>query len=450
VQPPVTENKPTEQPKNPPPLQKTPSTDHPSREKQNFNSFNTGQPAKSATQPSSTGAVPPRPPRTVASLVVTDRNRKLEETSYYFGNIDRKQAEEYLTNYGGTCFLIRDSSVKGAYAVSYLNKAKTFNHTLIFVVNGGFKLQDSNDVHPTAIELISKDPELSGFIPADKAKKGRPQVRIQIPDAKVVASIPSQSNISINELIKSMLSKANIQFKLDEFGLFSPDENLWLPGDKNFADMMGSTTPKGPLILQRKNDIHLRVKYNGKDYNLDVKKDTTVKSVIDSLKELAKINSTAVFSLQVQKSRDEDPIAMDEQKTVISYNLNLTDILELKEEKTVGEESDKKKKMIYIKVETSDVSSLFKISQDALVSEAFEMFLKKNPLPNPDSYGLCKIEGKKNKKKAENIIWLELNKTLSSCGIKNKDIISVRQKLRNRSMSRIDGIVKKQVTSSIV
>lgn len=41
-----------------------------------------------------------------------------------------------------------------------------------------------------------------------------------------------------------MLSKANIQFKLDEFGMFSPDENLWLPGDKNFADLMGSNTPK--------------------------------------------------------------------------------------------------------------------------------------------------------------------------------------------------------------
>jgi hypothetical protein len=59
------------------------------------------------------------------------------------------------------------------------------------------------------------------------------------------------------------------------------------------------------LILQRKSDIHLRVKYTGKDFNLDVKKETTVKAVIESLKELAKISSSTLLSLQVQKSRDE-------------------------------------------------------------------------------------------------------------------------------------------------
>eukprot|EP01114_Cavostelium_apophysatum_P014846 TRINITY_DN3945_c0_g1_i4.p1 TRINITY_DN3945_c0_g1~~TRINITY_DN3945_c0_g1_i4.p1 ORF type:complete len:530 (-),score=156.20 TRINITY_DN3945_c0_g1_i4:67-1656(-) len=143
--------------------------------------------------------------------------KTVEQMECYFGPIDRKQAEELLASSGSNVYLFRDSSIKGAYALSYLSSIRGFNHTLVLIAPGGYKLQDMPEVYSTISELISKDAELSGFTPLTKAKKAKPLFRIQIPDAKIVASIPADSNISVIDLIKALLTKTNVKVDTEDY-----------------------------------------------------------------------------------------------------------------------------------------------------------------------------------------------------------------------------------------
>jgi len=92
---------------------------------------------------------------------------------------------------------------------------------------------------------------------------------------------------------------------------------------------------------------------------------------------------------------DEAGVLMEENKTIRSYNLKMTDSLELKE-KVVEKDDQSKKKLIVLKIESVITSTtLLKISIDATIDEVIDMFVKKNPVPNPSAYGIVKHEGNK-------------------------------------------------------
>lgn len=61
---------------------------------------------------------------------------------WYFGAIDRKEAERVLLKCTVDSFLVRKSSIKGSYALSmYDAKKRTVTHTLIEPRDGGFAFQ---------------------------------------------------------------------------------------------------------------------------------------------------------------------------------------------------------------------------------------------------------------------------------------------------------------------
>jgi len=95
----------------------------------------------------------------------------LSKMDWYYGNIDRTEAERVLFACTTDSFLVRKSnSVKDAFALSLYNRKKqTVNHTLIEPRNnGGYAFQDSQKVYTSVLDLITKSPECSGLSPPPK------------------------------------------------------------------------------------------------------------------------------------------------------------------------------------------------------------------------------------------------------------------------------------------
>jgi len=89
---------------------------------------------------------------------------ELAKTEWYFGDIDRKEAERLLFQCTEDAFLVRKSSVKNSFAVSiYNHKKQTVNHTLIESRSGGFAFQDTPKVYNSLVELIKISPECKGL-----------------------------------------------------------------------------------------------------------------------------------------------------------------------------------------------------------------------------------------------------------------------------------------------
>jgi len=88
---------------------------------------------------------------------------------WYYGNIDRKEAEQILRSCVYDSFLVRKSSVKDSYAISFYNSKKnSINHTLIEPRNDGYAIQDTQRVFPSLVDLISKSPETANLQPPPK------------------------------------------------------------------------------------------------------------------------------------------------------------------------------------------------------------------------------------------------------------------------------------------
>jgi hypothetical protein len=90
---------------------------------------------------------------------------------WYFGNIDRKEAESLLKREargGQDVFLVRDSSLTDhSYAVSvFHSKTQSVSHTLITRAEYGsvyYQLQDSARLYTSVYQLIKKAPELATY-----------------------------------------------------------------------------------------------------------------------------------------------------------------------------------------------------------------------------------------------------------------------------------------------
>jgi hypothetical protein len=91
----------------------------------------------------------------------------LSKMPWYYGAIDRPEAEEILRRSIEDSFLVRKSSVKDSYAISFYDSRKRIvTHSLIEAVpTGGYKFQDSYAVFPTLIDLITKSKETGNLVP---------------------------------------------------------------------------------------------------------------------------------------------------------------------------------------------------------------------------------------------------------------------------------------------
>lgn len=94
----------------------------------------------------------------------------LAKMDWYFGNIDRKKAEEILKSSPDDAFLVRKSSREDSYAISlWKSKNKTFTHALIEPhPQGGFRFQASSTRYPSIKDLIEKAPECRHLKPPSK------------------------------------------------------------------------------------------------------------------------------------------------------------------------------------------------------------------------------------------------------------------------------------------
>ena len=93
----------------------------------------------------------------------------LARMDWYFGDIDRKEAEKILFKCTEDSFLVRRSSVKDAYAVSLYNQKKqTVIHSLIHRKANGWAFQDTVRTYPTLVDLINESPECKGLKPPRK------------------------------------------------------------------------------------------------------------------------------------------------------------------------------------------------------------------------------------------------------------------------------------------
>jgi len=88
---------------------------------------------------------------------------------WYYGSIDRQEAERILFRCKEDSFVVRKSSIQNAFALSlYNHKKQTVTHTLIEPKDGGYIFQDTTRIYKTILDLITKSPECGGLKPPPK------------------------------------------------------------------------------------------------------------------------------------------------------------------------------------------------------------------------------------------------------------------------------------------
>jgi len=93
----------------------------------------------------------------------------LSKMDWYYGSIDRPEAEKILSRCTEDSFLVRKSSVKDAFAISLYNHRKqTTTHSLVEPRNGGYAFQDHQKVYPTLLDLVTNSSECKGLSPPPK------------------------------------------------------------------------------------------------------------------------------------------------------------------------------------------------------------------------------------------------------------------------------------------
>jgi len=93
----------------------------------------------------------------------------LTKMDWYYGAIDRQEAERILYRCTTDSFVVRKSSVANSFALSlYNHKKQTVTHTLIEPREGGYAFQDTPRVYKTILDLITKSPECGNLKPPPK------------------------------------------------------------------------------------------------------------------------------------------------------------------------------------------------------------------------------------------------------------------------------------------
>jgi len=91
---------------------------------------------------------------------------------WYYGTVDRQEAENILYKCVQDTFLVRKSSVKDSFALSvYNHKKQTVTHTLIEPRQGGYAFQDTAKIYPTMVDLVTKSPECGTLTPPARVSK---------------------------------------------------------------------------------------------------------------------------------------------------------------------------------------------------------------------------------------------------------------------------------------
>lgn len=128
----------------------------------------------------------------------------LSKKDWFFGNIDRVQAEKILTAYWEDAFIVRSSSQKDHYAISLCKKEdRRPLHLLIRRIPDPstgdpiYELQDAQGRYPTLEDLIHNCPQLSRF----KAIKLQDTYRKE--NGKIYASV-SMLKKQENEITKQL------------------------------------------------------------------------------------------------------------------------------------------------------------------------------------------------------------------------------------------------------
>jgi len=88
----------------------------------------------------------------------------LNKVDWYYGAIDRTEAERVLKGCAEDSFLVRKSSIPGSFALSMWEvKPKQLTHTLIEPRQGGFGFQDNPKVYSSLVDMITTSPETKGL-----------------------------------------------------------------------------------------------------------------------------------------------------------------------------------------------------------------------------------------------------------------------------------------------
>eukprot|EP01114_Cavostelium_apophysatum_P014399 TRINITY_DN372_c0_g1_i4.p1 TRINITY_DN372_c0_g1~~TRINITY_DN372_c0_g1_i4.p1 ORF type:complete len:1204 (+),score=322.86 TRINITY_DN372_c0_g1_i4:63-3614(+) len=110
------------------------------------------------------------------NYAVSPAEDPVNEQDWFYGDIQRKEAEKLLISCNASVFLVRNSSVQGSFALSLFNyNRRTMLHLLIQPMLGmpsKFQLQDSDDKTPydSLVDLIKNSPVVSDFEMVGKVK----------------------------------------------------------------------------------------------------------------------------------------------------------------------------------------------------------------------------------------------------------------------------------------
>eukprot|EP01119_Soliformovum_irregulare_P002480 TRINITY_DN1272_c0_g1_i2.p2 TRINITY_DN1272_c0_g1~~TRINITY_DN1272_c0_g1_i2.p2 ORF type:complete len:981 (-),score=225.29 TRINITY_DN1272_c0_g1_i2:5645-8587(-) len=381
--------------------------------------------------------------RAQSKTVSAGRTSDVTEYEYFMGSIDRKQAEDILQSAGSNTYLLRNSSVEGSYAVSFNSKIRGFNHTLIVPApGGGYKFQDIADVHPTVDELLKNSHEFTSFSPVNRAQyEQKSEVKILISEVNQVASIATNANVQVTDLIRALVMKVGLKGTETEYGLYQPEENLWLPNNKYFSSF--NYPNQKSLLLQRRDSIHIELWVGGKKVTVNLRREATVKDAIEAAKTASNITTSNMGLFLVQKPGEVGTL-LDDNKAIRSYKIKNSITLELKDRAA----AKKQKEMMVINVNGPSGIIMVEAVQDQTLAELREDFLKRNPVENPSGYGFQKCGGGKrstiSKMKlrtgvsAPPVQWLDEKQSIKSLGMKSGEQILFRQKDRFRTASSAD------------
>jgi len=105
-----------------------------------------------------------------------DNNNNLYSEAYwYYGDIQRKEAERLLISCNQNSYMVRNSSIPHCFALSIFSYSKrTMLHLLVqpSKTEKGYQIQDSEDsqVYPTLVDILKSSPVVKGYEMCGKLK----------------------------------------------------------------------------------------------------------------------------------------------------------------------------------------------------------------------------------------------------------------------------------------
>jgi len=132
----------------------------------------------------------------------------------YHGNLAREIAENLVSSFGGNTFLLRDSSVRGCFAMTlYSDAEKEITHYLVYPrTSGGYSIQDCDDTntYPNLQDLTTKSPVLKGSKPVPKKSASSAPT-----PADPLKGYLEELNTAVQSALKSIGDNNNATWKQD-------------------------------------------------------------------------------------------------------------------------------------------------------------------------------------------------------------------------------------------